>query len=93
MREIEILHAVVQQKRVGIEVFDGEAAAFHAVLVHHHRDPVEIAGEHERLVAGEFGIEQQGAAGGNDFRHALAGNQLALGQFRHFWGLSSFLLL
>ena len=72
---------------------DGETAAFDAVLVHDHRDAFEIAGEHERLVAGEFRIEQQRAAGGDDLGHVLAGDRAVPSESCHFCGRSSFLLL
>ena len=57
--QFPVLKPVVQQQRVAAELLDGVAAALDPVLVHQHHHVLEIGGEHVRLVAGHFGIEQQ----------------------------------
>jgi len=64
--EAEELEAVVEEKGVAVVFANGVEAAFDAVLVDEDEDVLEVGGEHEGLVAGEFGIEKEGAAIGND---------------------------
>ena len=79
MREIEILHAIVEQQEIRSQMVDRKSAALHAVAVDQHRDAIEIARKHERLVAGVFGIEQQGSASRYHLRHLIEWHMPTLG--------------
>ena len=59
MLDVEILHAVVEDEHVGLEIRDRDAAGARAVFVNEHGHIAEAACEHVRLVAGPRGIEQQ----------------------------------
>jgi hypothetical protein len=56
--EAEVLKAVVEKEGIGLVVADGVASGFDAVGVHKDGDAWEVAGEHEGLVAGLSGIEE-----------------------------------
>ena len=56
--EAEVLEAVVEEEGVGLVVADGVAGGFDAVGVDEDGDAWKIAGEHEGLVAGLSGIEE-----------------------------------
>ena len=79
MREIEILHAIVEQQEIRSQMVDRKSAALHAVAVDQHRDAIEIARKHERLVAGVFGIEKQGSASRYHLRHLIEWHMPTLG--------------
>lgn len=68
------MHAIVEQKKIRLQMLHREATALHTVLVHDHRDSVEIPGEHERFVARIFGIQQQGGPRGYHFGHPITRN-------------------
>ena len=56
--EAEVLKAVVEKEGIGLVVSDGVAGGFDAVGVDEDGDAWEVAGEHEGLVAGLSGIEE-----------------------------------
>ena len=56
--EAEVLEAVVEKEGVGLIVADGVAGGFDTVGVDEDGDAWEIAGEHEGLVTGLSGIEE-----------------------------------
>ena len=56
--EAEVLEAVVEEEGVGLVVADGVASGFDAVGVDEDGDAWEVAGEHEGLVTGLSGIEE-----------------------------------
>jgi hypothetical protein len=56
--EAEVLEAVIEEEGVGLVVADGVAGGFDAVGVDKDGDAWEVAGEHEGLVAGLSGIEE-----------------------------------
>jgi hypothetical protein len=56
--EAEVLEAVVEKEGVGLVVADGVAGGFDTVGVDEDGDAWKIAGEHEGLVAGLSGIEE-----------------------------------
>ena len=66
--QFPILETVVEQQGVAPELLNGVTAALDAVLVHQHDHVLEVGREHVRLVAGHFGIQQQGFAVRNDAR-------------------------
>ena len=55
---MEILQAVIEQKRVDFPFIDREFPAFDAILVHQHDHVFQIVREHVRLVAGRHRIEK-----------------------------------
>lgn len=57
MRQLQILHAVVQQQGVAPQVLNGEDAGLDAVFIHQHRHSVQIFGEHERFITGIQGAQ------------------------------------
>jgi hypothetical protein len=79
--QAEVLVAVVEEEGVGAVVADGVAGGFDAVGIHEDGDTGEVAGEHEGLVAGLGGIEQNGFAVRDDagWRGGAAG-QKAIGE-------------
>ena len=64
--EAEVLKAVVEKEGIGLVVSDGVAGGFDAVGVHKDSDAWEVAGEHEGLVAGLSGIEENRFSVGNN---------------------------
>ena len=56
--EAEVLEAVVEEEGVGLVVADGVASGFDAVGVDKDGDAWKVAGEHEGLVTGLSGIEE-----------------------------------
>ncbi len=54
----EVLEAVVEEEGIGLIVSNGVAGGFDAVGVDEDGDAWKIAGEHEGLVAGLSGIEE-----------------------------------
>ena len=56
--EAEVLEAVIEEEGVGLVVADGVASGFDAVGVDEDGDAWEVAGEHEGLVTGLSGIEE-----------------------------------
>src|SRR5947208_16646025 len=66
MLVVEILETVLEQKRVGLQLLNGEDAAFDPVLVHENYDVLEMVREHVGLVAGRKGIEEERLAVGYD---------------------------
>ena len=56
--EAEVLEAVIEEEGVGLIVADGVAGGFDAVGVDENGDAWEVAGEHEGLVTGLSGIEE-----------------------------------
>jgi len=54
----EVLKTVVEKEGIGLVVADGVAGGFDAVGVHKDGDAWKVAGEHEGLVAGLSGIEE-----------------------------------
>lgn len=79
--ELPILKAVVEQEGVAAELFDGKSPAFDAVFIDEDDDVFEIGGEHERLIAGHFGIEEEAGAVGDDARRGgLASEEDKVGE-------------
>jgi len=64
--EREVLEAVVEEENVGAKFLDGVLAGLDSVFVHQHNDAGEIAGEHEGLVPGFGGIEEDVLAVADD---------------------------
>ena len=56
--EAEVLKAVVEKEGIGLVVADGVASGFDAVRVNEDGDAGKVAREHEGLVAGLSGIEE-----------------------------------
>ena len=56
----EVLVTVVEEEGVGAVVADGVAGGFDAVRIDENGDARKVAGEHERLVTGLGGVEQDG---------------------------------
>jgi hypothetical protein len=79
--EAEVLVAVVEEEGVGAVVADGVAGGFDAVGIDEDGDAGKVAGEHEGLVAGLGGVEQNGFAVGNDAgRGGSAAGEEAVGE-------------
>ena len=57
VRQIEILHPVVQNKSLRFKLANCKACSLDPVLVHDHRHTIKVPRKHERLVTGEFRIE------------------------------------
>jgi hypothetical protein len=66
--DVLVLHAVIQDEEVGVELADGVPAGAGAVAIHEHQHIPERAREHERLVARPRGIEQEPAPVVDDAR-------------------------
>jgi len=64
--ETEVLVAVVEEEGIGAVVADGVAGGFDAIGIDKDGDTGKVAGEHEGLVAGLGGVEQDGFTVGND---------------------------
>ena len=71
VREIKVLHAVVEQQQIGVQMLDGKTPALHPVLVDQHRHPLKVARQHERFVSSVLGVQQQRLTGRHDLRHPL----------------------
>ena len=56
--EAEVLEAVIEEEGVGLVVADGVASGFDAVGVDEDGDAWQVACEHEGLVTGLSGIEE-----------------------------------
>jgi hypothetical protein len=56
--EAEVLEAVVEKEGIGLVLTNGVASRFNAVGVDEDGDAWEVAGEHEGLVTGLSGIEE-----------------------------------
>jgi hypothetical protein len=56
--EAEVLEAVVEKESIGLVLTNGVASRFNAVGVDEDGDAWEVAGEHEGLVTGLSGIEE-----------------------------------
>jgi len=56
--EAEVLEAVIEEEGVGLVVADGVAGGFDTVGVDEDGDAWEVASEHEGLVTGLSGIEE-----------------------------------
>jgi len=61
------LEAVVEDEGVGAKFGDGEFPAVDAVFVDDDGDAGEVFGEHEGLVAGVFGGEEDAFSVADDF--------------------------
>jgi hypothetical protein len=59
------LETVVEEQRVTSKFFDGITAGLHAVFVDQNDDVAQVGRKHVGLVAGRFGIEEEGATIGN----------------------------
>ena len=66
--QVQILQAVIEQERVGLEFLDREQAALYPVLVDEHDHVFQIVREHVGLVARGQRIEQERLAVGDDAR-------------------------
>jgi len=64
--EAEVLVAVVEEESVRTVVADGVTGGFDAVGRHENGDAGKVAGEHERLVTGLGGVEEDGFSVGNN---------------------------
>lgn len=76
--EAEVLKAVVEKEGVGLVVADGVAGGFDAVGVDEDGDARKVACEHEGLVAGLSGIEENRFSVGHNARRrrGAAGKKL-----------------
>jgi hypothetical protein len=57
--EWQVLHAVVEEKGVGLEMFDGGGGGAAAIAVGEDDDIAERFGEHVGLIAGETAVEEK----------------------------------
>ena len=79
--EAEVLVAVIEKEGVGAVVADGVPGGLDAVGIDEHGDAGEVAGEHEGLVAGLGGVEQNGFSVRDDAgRGRGAAGEKAVGQ-------------
>jgi hypothetical protein len=76
--EAEVLEAVVEKESIGLVVADGVASGFNAVGVDEDGDAGKVACEHEGLVAGLSGIEENRFSVGDNAgrRRGAAGEEL-----------------
>jgi len=76
--EAEVLEAVVEKEGIGLVVADGVASGFDAVGVDEDGDAGKVACEHEGLVAGLSGIEENRFSVGDNARRrrGAAGKKL-----------------
>ena len=66
--ERQVLEAVVEHQCVATKTRNGIRPRLHAILIHQHDDARQIARQHERLVAGQLGVEQHLLAVADDAR-------------------------
>jgi len=64
--ETKVLVAVVEEEGIGAVVADGVAGGFDTVGIDENGDARKVAGEHEGLIAGLGGVEQDGFTVGNN---------------------------
>lgn len=84
-RHAQVLHAVIEDQGIDAELLDGKTCGFDPVAIDENGHAGKVVSEHEWLIAGELGVEQDGSPGGDNFRQLFGlGRRLLLG-FPFLW--------